>query len=317
MPRAWRRPTVRRSRRRYPNEVDTLTILAVLVRIVANPVSNVFQKQLAQRSAEPLVTIVATHGLLTALALPFVAGIPFGALGMSFWVNMLAAVLLAVGGYLFLWYALRSTDLSVLGPINAYKAVLGLILGVVLIGEVPTVSGLIGVALIVAGSSFVIDRVPGQAHAHAFRQFAREPGVQLRFAALVCSATESIFLKRALLLSSPFTTFLLWTVLCFVIAAAGAVLLQRRVTVEVTRLRSEWRTCLWLAVTTGLMQLTTLVTFGTLQVGYSLALFQLSTLITFYLVHRYFQERNIRRRLLGSLVMVIGAILIVTLGRRA
>ena len=46
-----------------------LTALAVLIRIVANPLSNVFQKQLAQGSAEPLVTIVATHGLLTVLAL--------------------------------------------------------------------------------------------------------------------------------------------------------------------------------------------------------------------------------------------------------
>ena len=81
-----------------------------------------------------------------------------------------------------------------------------------------------------------------------------------------------------------------------------------------TRLRSEWRTLLWLAATTGLMQLTTLLTFGKLQVGYSLALFQLSTLITVYLGHHYFRERNIRRRLLGSLVMVVGAMLIVTLG---
>ena len=189
-----------------------LTVLAVLVRIVANPLSNVFQKQLAQRSAEPLVTIVATHGLLTALALPVLAGMPVGALGVDFWANILTAVVLAVAGYVFLWYALRSTDLSVLGPINAYKAVLGLVLAVVLIGEVPTLFGLIGVALIVAGSYFVIDRVPGQAHSSAFRQFTREPGVQLRFAALICSATESVFLKRALILSSPITAFLIWTV---------------------------------------------------------------------------------------------------------
>jgi drug/metabolite transporter (DMT)-like permease len=291
-----------------------LTALAVLIRIVANPLSNVFQKQLAQRSAEPLVTIVATHGLLTVLALPVLAGMPVAALGLDFWVNMLAAVVLAVAGYVFLWYALKSTDLSVLGPINAYKAVLGLLLAVVLIGEVPNLSGLIGVVLIVAGSYFVIDRVPGQGHRSAFRQFTREPGVQLRFAALICSATESVFLKRALLLSSPVATFLIWTVLCFAIAAAAALILRREVVTEVTRLRSEWRTVLWLAATTALMQLTTLVTFGTLQVGYSLALFQLSTLVTVYLGHRYFQERNIRRRLFGALVMVSGAMLIVTLG---
>jgi drug/metabolite transporter (DMT)-like permease len=284
---------------------------------VANPLSNVFQKQLAQRSAAPLLIIAATHGLLTVLALPLLAGMPLGALGVAFWGNMLTAVVLAVAGYVFLWYALRSTDLSVLAPINAYKAVLGLLLGVVLIGEVPTLFGLIGVALIVAGSYFVIDRASGQAHGSAFRQFTREPGVQLRFAALACSATESVFLKRALLLSSPITAFLIWTVFCFALAAITAVILRNGVVAEVTRFRSEWRTLLWLTVTTGLMQLTTLVTLGKLQVGYSLALFQLSTLISVYLGHRYFQERNIRRRLLGSLVMVTGAILIVTLGRRA
>jgi drug/metabolite transporter (DMT)-like permease len=291
-----------------------LTALAVLIRIVANPVSNVFQKQLAHRSADPLVTIVATHGLLSVLALAVLKGMRVAALGADFWANMMTAVVLAVAGYVFLWYALKSTDLSVLGPINSYKAVVGLLLAVVLIGEVPNLSGLMGVALIVAGSYLVIDRVPGQGHGSAFHQFTRNPGVQLRFAALICSATESIFLKRALLLSSPITTFLVWTVFCFVIAAAAAVLLRRDLLSEATRLTSEWRTLLWLAAATGLMQLTTIVTFGKLQVGYSLALFQLSTLITVYLGHRYFQERNIRRRLVGSLVMVIGATLIVTLG---
>jgi drug/metabolite transporter (DMT)-like permease len=295
-----------------------LTILAVIARIVTNPLSNVFQKQLAQRSADPLFIIAATHGLLTALGLPLLLGKPLGALGVVFWASMLTAVVLAVVGNVILVYALRSTDLSVLGPLNGYKAVLSLILAVVLIGEVPTLFGLVGVTLIVAGSYFVMDRVPGQARRSAFRQFIREPGVQLRFAALICSATEAVFLKRALLLSSPITTFLMWAVIGFPVAAmAAGLLLRSGIAAEMIRLRREWRTYLWLAATTGLMQVTTLLTFGKLQVGYSLALFQLSTLITVYLGHRYFQERNIRRRLLGSLVMVIGAALIVTLGRRA
>jgi drug/metabolite transporter (DMT)-like permease len=256
-----------------------------------------------------------THGLLSVLAMPLLIG-RLGRLGPAFWVNIVVAVALAVGGYVFLWRALRSADLSLLAPINAYKAVLGLLLAVVLLGEVPTISGLIGVALIVAGSNVVIDRMPGQPHSRAWRQFAREPGVQLRVAALICSATESVFLKRALLLSSPLTTFLVWTVLCFATAAIGAALLEPRAAAHLARLKSEWRILIWLIATTALMQLATLITFATLQVGYSLALFQLSTLIGVYLGHRYFQERNLRRRLVGSVVMVIGAMLIVTLGRR-
>jgi drug/metabolite transporter (DMT)-like permease len=259
---------------------------------------------------------VVTHGLVSALVLPFLVRMPVAGLTRGFWTNITIAVVLAVVGYVFLWYALRSTDLTVLGPINAYKPVIGLVLAVVMVGEVPTLPGLIGVALIVAGSYFVVDRVPGQARRTAVRQFVGEAGVQLRFAALICSATEAVFLKRAVLRASPEVAFFTWTILCFLVAAAAA-LIRRRASVEsVSRLTSEWPTLLWLAGTTALMQFTTLVTFRTLQVGYSLALFQLSTLVTVYLGHRFFQERNIRRRLAGSVIMVLGAILIVTLGRR-
>ena len=290
------------------------TILTVFTRIVSNPISNVLQKQLAQRGAEPLFIITATHALLTVVALPILLVRQPGALAVMFWTNMLIAVVLAVAGNVLLVYALRSADLSVLGPINAYKAVLSLLLAVVLIGEVPTAFGLLGVTLIVAGSYFVVDRAAGQPTSSAFRQFIREPGIQLRFAALVCSATEAVFLKRALIESSPITTFLMWTVFGLPVAAIAIALLPTDIAPETMRFRREWPTYLWLAITTGLMQLATLLTFGKLQVGYSLALFQLSTLMTVYLGHYYFQERNIRRRLLGSLVMVTGAVLIITLG---
>jgi drug/metabolite transporter (DMT)-like permease len=49
-------------------------------------------------------------------------------------------------------------------------------------------------------------------------------------------------------------------------------------------------------------------------VGYSLALFQLSTIVTVVLGHRYFQEKNVGRRLAGSAVMTVGAMMIVTVG---
>ena len=294
-----------------------LTALFVFARIVANPVSNVFQKQLAQRAAHPLFIIGATYALLTLMALPFIAGARPLALGPAFWANIAICAFLVVAGNVLLGYALRSTYLSVLGPINAYKAVLSLVLGVFLIGEVPTLLGLAGVLLILAGSYFVVDRAPDQPHGDAFVQFFRERGVQLRFAALVFSATEAVFLKRAVLHSSPVITFLFWSILGLPVAAVAIVLLLKgEAGQEMLRFRHHWRTYLWLAMTTGLMQLTTLLTFGELQVGYSLALFQLSSLISVFLGYRYFRKRNIRKRLVGSAIMVAGAALIVALGRR-
>jgi len=293
-----------------------LTALFVVARIVANPVSNVFQKQLTQRSANPLFIIGATDASLTLAALPllFLGALPLH-LGAGFWPNMIIAASLAVGSNALLVYALQSTGLSVLGPINAYKSVISLVLGVFLLGEIPAPLGLVGVLLIVAGSYFVVDRDSNQPRANAFALFFRERGIQFRFAALALSATEAIFLKRALLLSSPLITFIFWSILGLPIAAAAIVLLVRaRLRNDVMVLRNHWRTYVRLAATTAVMQLTSLLTFGKLQVGYSLALFQLSTLISVFLGYRYFQEGQIRKRLVGSLIMTAGAALIVFRG---
>ena len=118
-----------------------LTGLFVVARIVSNPVSNVFQKQLAQGGANPIVIIAVTHALLTLVALPIVAGTRWLDLGAAFWTNMAICTVLAVAGNALLVAALGRSDLSVLGPINAYKAVLSLGLGLFLLGEVPTVFG--------------------------------------------------------------------------------------------------------------------------------------------------------------------------------
>jgi drug/metabolite transporter (DMT)-like permease len=288
------------------------TALAVATRIVANPVSNVFQKQLASRGAHPALIIAATHALLTAVCLPALAGAAPVRLQGEFWANMAVCVVLAVSSNVLLVYALQSSDLSVLGPVNAYKAVISLALGTVLIGEVPSAGGLCGVLLIVGGSWFVVDRDPGQPKAGALARFFRTRGIQLRLAALVLSATEAVFLKRAMLAASPVTTFVCWSVLGLPVAVAGAALLLRKGGRGQLRIAvSEWRTCLWLAASTGAMQLTTLLTFGALQVGYSLALFQLSSLLSVLLGRHFFQEGNIARRLAGSAIMVAGAALIV------
>jgi drug/metabolite transporter (DMT)-like permease len=297
-----------------------LTGLFVIARIVTNPVSNVFQKQLAHRDAKPVFIIAATHALLTLVALPLVAAIRWMDLDWidldaAFWTNMAICTLLAVAGNVLLVAALGRSDLSVLGPVNAYKAVLSLGLGVVLLGEIPTAFGALGVFLIVAGSYFVVDRVSGQPRTNAFVLFLGDRGIQLRLAALVCSATEAVFLKRAILHATPITTFLFWSILGLPVAAAAVALLPRgTASRDLERFSQNWRTYLWLALTTGAMQATTLLTFGKLQVGYSLALFQLSTLLSVFLGYRYFAERNIGRRVVGAIIMVAGAALIVIFG---
>jgi drug/metabolite transporter (DMT)-like permease len=290
-----------------------VTALFVLVRIIANPISNVFQKQLAERSASPIIIIGSVHVSLALVCAPALL-VPAPSISAGVWINMVAAALLAVSGNTLLVRALRLTDLSILGPVNAYKSVVSLILATFLIGEYPSAVGIAGVLLIVAGSYAVVDRDVDQQHRNPFVLFFRERGVQLRFAALILSATEAVFLKRAILLSSPGVVFTMWCVLGVPVAAVWALLERARI--DRSTIRRFWPTYLALALSTGVMQLTTLLTFGRMEVGYSLALFQLSTIVSVLLGHRVFREKNIRKRLAGSVVMTAGAILIVAVGSR-
>ena len=75
----------------------------------------------------------------------------------QFWVYVAVGGLFGAVGNGFLVMALRRGDLSVLGPINSYKSVVGIIVGIVLLGELPSLMGLAGVAIIILGSYFVFD----------------------------------------------------------------------------------------------------------------------------------------------------------------
>jgi drug/metabolite transporter (DMT)-like permease len=141
---------------------------------------------------------------------------------------------------------------------------------------------------------------------------------------IIANPLSNVYQKQ-LTQQSADPVFIIWAVhtglaiacvLGAAVAAVAIVALQGRhpLPQQVRILRCETRTYVRLAITTGLMQFATVLTFGTLQVGYSLALFQLSALISVFLGYRYFHEEQMPTRVVGSLVMTAGAAVIVTFG---
>jgi drug/metabolite transporter (DMT)-like permease len=158
-----------------------------------------------------------------------------------------------------------------------------------------------------------VDKKVTEPRENALVRFFRDRGVQYRLAALVISATEAVFLKKALLASSPIITFTLWALLGFAFAAPLVIALMKRAMIneQLTIARRSASIGLSLVLTTGLMQFCTILAFAGFQVGYALALFQTSALLSVLLGHRIFNEPNLLERLIGSLIMIAGAILII------
>src|SRR5579871_4296895 len=106
--------------------------VAVVVRILANPFSNVFQKVLTRKGADSLFVIGLPWVVLAFILIPAYLGCA-SRTREGFWSNISICAVLAVAGNALLVQALRLADLSVLGPINAYKSVVSLLPGMVLL----------------------------------------------------------------------------------------------------------------------------------------------------------------------------------------
>ncbi|WP_205503591.1 EamA family transporter [Rufibacter psychrotolerans] len=285
-----------------------MVFLAVFLRILSNPLANVFQKQLTGAGSHPLLVNFNSYLLLSFFCLIPAVGINWQELTVEFWLYSVAVGMLGALGNGFLVRALQSGDLSVLGPINAYKSVIGVLAGMVLLREFPPAWGVAGIGLIVAGSYFVLDTNQEKFSWGMLKQ----SGIQFRLWAMVLAAIEAVFIKKTILFSSPGISFISWcwfgalfsACITFVYPANRQLFRGELVPVKI-------RKYLFLVLCIGVMQFTTNFAFEHMPVGYALSLFQLSTLISILLGYRFFQETNILKKTVGALIMVAGSVLII------
>lgn len=282
-----------------------MVIPAVILRILSNPIANVLQKQLTQREKSPLLINFITYFLLSIVCLVFVLKVNWLSLSSTFWLYSVSGGLFGALGNAFLVKALQNGELSVLGPINSYKSVMGLIFGILVLREIPTLWGIFGIFLIVFGSYFIFDTLVEK---FSFQLLTRKD-IQYRLLALVLTAFEAVFIKKIIMESSVLIAFIVW---CFFGAAFSFLLLLGSSKDRLGGVNLKDLEKFFLLITCiGVMQLTTNYVFKHMNVGYALALFQLSTLFSVGFGHKFFKEKNIRKKLLGAIIMVAGSVIII------
>lgn len=281
-----------------------------MLRILANPVANVFQKNLTANEQHPLLVNFLTYLGLSILCLPFAFIVPWAALLPDFWHYSILGGIAGAMGNGFLVKALQKGDLSVLGPINAYKSVVGIIVGIFLLGELPNVWGLVGTALIIWGSYFVL----GTTDEKFSWALLKRKEIQYRIWALILTAIEAVFIKRVILASDVTMAFLSW---CWFGALFSFLLLplyKINLTAYIKRIKGRHLIHYgFLILCIGAMQLSTNYVLDHMPVGYALALFQLSAVVSVWLGYRFFKEKDLAKKLLGATIMIIGSVLIILL----
>ena len=290
--------------------ITVLVTIAVILRIFSNPLGNVFQKQLTVKGINPLFVNFLTYFLLTIVCLFIVLFIKWPILVSQFWIYSVLGGIVGTLGNGFLVKALQYGEMSVLGPINSYKPVVGIIGGVILLGEVPGLWGILGIILIVFGSYIVLDTTKER---FSFA-ILKKRDIQYRIWAMILTAIEAVFVKEVILASSTTIAFISWC--CFGAFFSFVLLLVYSLDIK-KEIKQFDKTYIskffYLIVCIGTMQFTTNYTFENMSVGYALSLFQLSTIVSVMLGYRFFKELDIRKKLLGSAIMIIGSIVIILL----
>lgn len=284
------------------------TLLAVIIRILVNPFSNVLQKQITQKGQHPLFINLATYILLAFISVFLIFDISIQSLDAEFWIYSIAGGITGALGNGFIVKALEKGNLSVLGPINAYKSIVGMLFAFIIIREVPNIWGLMGMGFIIIGSYYVLDTTEEK---FSWQQF-KSPAIQYRLAALVLTGIQAVLDKKVIEHSNLEIAFAGWSI--FGAGFSFVFILFTKVSIQ-KEFKNLDRAILvkyfLLVLTVGLMLASTNYTLSHMPVGYALALFQLSILLSVVLGYRFFNELHLFKKLMGATIMVIGSALII------
>jgi uncharacterized membrane protein len=284
------------------------TLLAVIIRILVNPFSNVLQKQITLKGQHPLFINLATYTLLAFISVFLIYDISIQSLDTEFWIYSIAGGITGALGNGFIVKALEKGDLSVLGPINAYKSIVGMLFAFIIIREVPNIWGLMGMGFIIVGSYFVLDTTEEKFSWQLFKT----PAIQYRLAALVLTGIQAVLDKKVIEQSNLEIAFAGWSI--FGAGFSFVFILFTKVSIQKEFKNVDGAILVkyfLLLLTVGLMLASTNYTLSHMPVGYALALFQLSILLSVVLGHRFFNELHLFKKLMGATIMVIGSALII------
>lgn len=288
--------------------MSAFVIIAIVLRVFVNPLANVFQKQLTQQKISPFYINFTSYFLLSAICFFLIPYIDFSVLSYEFMFYAFTAGLLGAIGNGLLIKAFEKGDLSVLGPINSYKSVIGLIFGIIILGEMPGWWGLAGIILIILGSYFVLDTTEERFSWKLFKN--RE--VQYRLGAMVIAAIEAIFIKKTILLSSVLFSFATWCWFGALFAFLIVKVLKINTNDEVAKIdMHSGMKFAALVLCIGVMQYTTNYVFENMVVGYALAIFQLSVILSVLFGYTIFKEADVWKKLVGSVIMIIGSVFLI------
>lgn len=245
-----------------------------------------------------------------AFALPFLALILLynypQKISSEVYLVALANSLLYVGSTFLFLKALQISKLSVSLPMLSFTPFFLLFLSYATLGEVPTIPGLIGILMIVLGA-YVINIKLEKGFFEPFKSLFKAKGsFYVIIVAFIWSITSILF-KKGIILSGPvyynFLVYLISSVLLLPFMFFNA-------KNKLSEIKINFRLLLFLGIFSGLMNVTASYAMASAIVPYVISLKRSSLIFSIFMGYFFFDEKNIGKSVIGTLIMIIGGVLI-------
>lgn len=235
-----------------------------------------------------------------------IIGIP--KLGEQFFTVLLIGGSLNVLTTVFYMKALKNSDLSIVTPIVSFTPVFVLITSPFILNEFPSTMGLIGVLLIVSGSYFLNIGERSKGFFAPIKALFVEKGARFMFVvAFIWSITSNLD-KIGVKNSSP--VFWAFSQTAFIAIVLLPLIIRR--SQKVKEINNNLKALIPIGLFSALLLFFQMTAINLAPVSYVTSLKRTSVLITVLLGYFIFKEKNIKERILGALIMVLG-ILFITL----
>ena len=217
------------------------------------------------------------------------------------------ALFSGLGGWAFT-YAIKHSDISIVGPVMTFTPGFVVLIEWLILGDVPSPTGLFGLGLLITGGYILNLRRTDRHLWLPLQRLIQNRGSRFALIATACFASAATFGRSAIQLSDPYsfavTVAIVNPIMLFLLFSIQAPGFQRELTGRAAR--DNIGKLLLLGALFASMRLADQIALSMTLASYATGVKRMSGVFTVLLGMWLFKERSIKPRLLGSLVMIGG-----------
>lgn len=279
-------------------------VVPAILNPFADAARNVFSKKASKQvnpilisSANNFIPLILFSPVLFFIQLKFSTEFWFY-LSITSFINFFAAILYQK--------SIASGDISQVAPMLSFTPLFLLITSPLLINEFPSILGLLGVLFIVIGSYF-LSYSNGVGFFTPFKNLVKNKGTRYMFIVAFLWSISSIYDKKSILVSSVFQHIVFVNLFVWLSVTVYG-LIKKAISKE--QIIIQRKNLFLVGFFTSIGFALHMTALSLIYVAYVIALKRLAGLISVVFGYYFLDEKNIKNKFIGALIMFTGVILI-------